>query len=63
MKSITGNEQQEQLLTEFFDTAQFGDQHDFAARAEILALQERIQELEGGKIPARAKRGEVAKED
>lgn len=57
MKSITGNELQEQLLNEFFDTAQFGSQQDFAARAEIVALQERIKELES------PQKGRTAKAD
>ena len=59
MKSITGDELQEKLLTEFYDSRYFGDQHWFAARAEIDALNERILELEGAKKPARAKRTEV----
>ena len=37
---------QERLIAEFFDTRWFGDPHDFAARAEILRLRARVEELE-----------------
>ncbi len=46
IKSITGEELQDKLLAEFFDSRYFGDQHWFAARAEIEALNARIFELE-----------------
>ena len=62
MESIIDNELQKQLVKEFSDSRYFGSQHWFAARAEIEALQERIDELEGAQKPARAKRSEV-KED
>ena len=64
MEKLTKEQEelQAKLLEEFMNPYYFGDQHDFAARAEILRLRERVAELEGGKIPARAKRGEV-KED
>jgi len=45
-KSIIGEELQSNLVNEFFDSHRFGDQHWYAARAEILALKERIDELE-----------------
>ena len=63
MKSITGNELQEQLLNEFFDTAQHPSQHDFAARAEILALQERVKELESTRKGGTAKAEKSEKGD
>lgn len=47
LKSITGDDLvQNKLLNEFFNSRYFGDQHWFAARAEIVALNERIKELE-----------------
>ncbi len=39
-------ELQAKLLDEFMDPYYFGDQHDFAARAEILRLRARVAELE-----------------
>ena len=45
-KSIIGEELQSNLVNEFFDSRYFGDQHWFAARAEIEALWERVRELE-----------------
>jgi hypothetical protein len=51
---------QEQLIREFFDPRYFGDPHDFAARAEILALRARVAELEGKK-PGKAVKGSPAK--
>jgi hypothetical protein len=50
---------QEKLLAEFFDTRYFGDQHDFAARAEILNLRARVAELEG-KPNGKAEKGSGA---
>ena len=46
-KSITGNEMQDHLVTEFMDSRYFGDQHWFAARAEIEALWAEINRLNG----------------
>ena len=51
---------QDRLIEEFFDERQFGDPHDFAARAEILALRERIAVLEG-KSQGKAQKGGPAK--
>lgn len=45
-------ELQEKLLGEFMDSYYFGDQHDFAARAEIVRLRALVKELE-----AKAKKG------
>ena len=45
-KSITNDPLQSALVNEFMDSRYFGDQHWFAARAEIEALWARIQELE-----------------
>lgn len=61
LKSITGEELQEKLLNEFFDSRYFGDQHWFAARAEILALWERIAELENPH--GKAEKGRIDKSD
>lgn len=51
---------QDRLIDEFFDERQFGDPHDYAARAEILALRERIAELEGKPL-GKAQKGGTAK--
>ena len=56
LKSITGEELQTKLLNEFFDSRYFGDQHWFAARAEIVALNTRIKELEA-KLHGKAEKG------
>ena len=45
-KSIIDEPLQNQLVNEFFDSRWFGEQHWYAARAEILALKEKIDELE-----------------
>lgn len=45
-KSITGNIVQDNLVTAFMDSRYFGDQHWFAARAEIEALWARVKEQE-----------------
>ena len=45
-KSIIGEELQSNLVNEFFDSHRFGDQHWYAARAEIEALWARIKEQE-----------------
>ncbi len=60
LKSITGEELQTKLLNEFFDSRYFGDQHWFAARAEIVALNTRILELEA-KLHGKAEKGSTAK--
>jgi hypothetical protein len=52
---------QEKLIAEFFDSRYFPSQHDFAARAEILALRERVKELE--KKCAKGEKGSTAKAD
>ena len=46
-KSIIGEELQSNLVNEFFDSHRFGDQHWYAARAEIEALKEEIDRLNG----------------
>ena len=51
---------QETLIEEFFNEQNFPTQHDFAARAEILALRERVAELEGKK-PGKAEKGSIMK--
>ncbi len=62
IKSITGEELQDKLLAEFMDSRYFGDQHWFAARAEIEALNARILELEAQlKQPGNAEKGSTAK--
>jgi BMFP domain-containing protein YqiC len=59
-KSITKDELQNKLLQEFFDSRYFGDQHWFAARAEIEALNAKIDELEA-KLKGKAQKGGPAK--
>mgnify|MGYP003394941507 CR=1 FL=1 len=61
-KSITNDELQNKLLEEFFDSRYFGDQHWFAARAEIEALNARIKELEA-KLHGKAEKGSTVKSD
>ena len=51
---------QETLLEEFFNEQNFPTQHDFAARAEIRVLRERVAELEGKKY-GKAEKGSTAK--
>ena len=46
-KSIIDNELQNHLVNEFMDSRYFGEQHWFAARAEIEALNEEIKRLNG----------------
>ena len=46
-KSIIGEELQSNLVNEFFDSHRFGDQHWYAARAEIEALNKEIDRLNG----------------
>ena len=46
-KSIIDNELQNHLVNEFMDSRYFGEQHWFAARAEIEALNEEIDRLNG----------------
>ena len=41
-KSIIDEPLQNQLVNEFFDSRWFGEQHWYAARAEILALKEKV---------------------
>jgi len=53
---------QETLLEEFFNEQNFPTQHNFAARAEIRALRERVAELEGKK-PAKGEKGRPAPAD
>lgn len=50
---------QAKLLDEFMNPYYFGDQHDFAARAEIVRLRARVAELEGRK-PGKAEKGRSA---
>lgn len=60
-KSITGNELQGHLVNEFMDSRYFGDQHWFAARAEIEALWARVKELE--KLNGEAEKGSNPKSE
>jgi hypothetical protein len=59
-KSILGNELQDHLVSEFMDSRYFGDQHWFAARAEIEALNARILELEL-ELHGKAEKGSTSK--
>ena len=60
-KSITGNELQDKLVNEFMDSRYFGDQHWFAARAEIKALNEEINRLNGEAVKGSNPKSESVK--
>lgn len=53
---------QEKLIEEFFNPRYFPTQHDFAARAEIEMLREKVKELEA-KLHGKAEKGSTGKMD
>jgi len=60
-KSIIDNELQNHLVNEFMDSRYFGEQHWFAARAEIEALNEEIKRLNGEAEKGSAHKSESVK--